>query len=119
MLDAFDGPAPPIVVDATGSEEVAARVREVRERSARRWAPLGLALNAEVPGSILRSSPWSLTPADTATLDAALDTGNLTLRGYDRTLRLAWTLCDLRGADKPTKDDVYAALTLREGQQAA
>ena len=101
------------------SEEVAARVREVRERSARRWAPLGLALNAEVPGSILRSSPWSLTPADTATLDAALDTGNLTLRGYDRTLRLAWTLCDLRGADKPTKDDVYAALTLREGQQAA
>ena len=28
---------------------------------------------SNLPGSILRSSPWSLTPADTATLDAALD----------------------------------------------
>lgn len=101
------------------SAQVAARVQEVRERSERRWKPLGLRLNAQVPGSILRSSPWAPEPGDVATLDQALDTGALTLRGYDRTLRLAWTLADLRGVDKPTREDVYAALTLREGQVAA
>lgn len=101
------------------SAAVAQRVLEVRDRSRRRWRPLGLSLNAQVPGSILRSSPWALAAADTRSLDQALDTASLTLRGYDATLRLAWTLCDLRGADKPTKDDVYAALTLREGRQAA
>lgn len=110
--DLASGPGEP-------SASVAGRVLEVRERSRRRWRPLGLSLNAQVPGSILRSSPWALPASDTASLDQALDTASLTLRGYDATLRLAWTLCDLRAAPRPTKDDVYAALTLREGTRAA
>ena len=97
------------------SASVADRVLEVRERSAARWAPLGHRLNAQVPGAVLRSSPWALEAGDIAVLDQALDTGSLTLRGYDRILRLAWTLCDLRGANRPTREDVFTALTLREG----
>ena len=41
---------------------------------------------------MLRSSPWALEAGDIAVLDQALDTGSLTLRGYDRILRLACLL---------------------------
>lgn len=101
------------------SAAVAARVFDVRERSRRRWRDLALMTNAQVPGTVLRSSPWALDARDVAVLDQALDTGSLTLRGYDRILRLAWTLADLRGVERPTKDDIYTALTLREGAVAA
>lgn len=101
------------------SAAVSARVFDVRERSRRRWRDLDLMTNAQVPGTVLRSSPWALDARDVAVLDQALDTGSLTLRGYDRILRLAWTLADLRGVERPTKDDIYTALTLREGAVAA
>ena len=45
----------------------------MRERSAARWAPLGHRLNAQVPGAVLRSSPWALEAGDIAVLDQALD----------------------------------------------
>jgi magnesium chelatase family protein len=37
------------------------------------------------------------------------------MRGYDRTLRLAWTVADVEGAARPTADHVGAALYLRKG----
>ena len=43
----------------------------------------------------------------------ALDRGDLTLRGVDRVLRLAWTLADLAERDRPTLPDLGAALALR------
>ena len=46
-------------------------------------------------------------------LDQALDRGRLSLRGYDRCLRMAWTLRDLDGGGTPTADDIASALTLR------
>lgn len=101
------------------SADVAARVAEARERARRRWEPLGYELNARVPGSVLRSCPWGLEKAATSVLDHSLDRGTLTLRGYDRTLRLAWTVGDLRGAERPSAEDVHMALTLREGALAA
>lgn len=101
------------------SERVAARVRQARERAECRWADLGVRTNAEVPGAVLRSSPWALSPSTTRPLDVALDRGALTLRGYDRALRLAWTMGDLRGEVRPTQDEVLAALTLRETEVAA
>lgn len=100
------------------SAVVAARVEEARERAARRWAELGLCTNAEVPGPVLRSTRWGLPGSVLAPLDRALDLGNLTLRGYDRTLRLAWTLCDLAGRTHPSADDVYRALCLRDAEAA-
>jgi magnesium chelatase family protein len=38
----------------------------------------------------------------------------LTARGYDRVLRLAWTLADLSRHDVPDADDVGQALGLRQ-----
>ncbi len=53
-------------------------------------------------------------------LDRALDRGQLTVRGYDRVLRLAWTEADLDGRTVPTRDHVGRALLLRtRGRVAA
>jgi magnesium chelatase family protein len=48
----------------------------------------------------------------------ALRRGALTLRGYDRLLRVAWTVADLAGHDRLRLDDVGRALYLRQGAGA-
>ena len=50
-----------------------------------------------------------------APADRALELGGLTMRGYDRVLKAAWTLADLEGAAAPTRDHVGRALFLRRG----
>ena len=88
-------------------------MRQARAVQAERLAPWGWSLNRDVPGSVLRTGPLALPRARTAVLDQALDRGRLSLRGYDRCLRMAWTLRDLDGGGTPTADDIAAALTLR------
>ena len=46
-------------------------------------------------------APCGSAPPTTRILDHALERGVLTARGYDRVLRLAWTLADLAGRDLP------------------
>ena len=102
------------------SEAVAARVLAAREVQRRRWEPLGWSLNSQVPGPQLRRRPWRLPSATTATLDRALDLGQVTVRGYDRILRLAWTSADLNGRTVPSPTDVGLALMYRtQGAVAA
>ncbi|HEY3199553.1 MAG TPA: hypothetical protein VGK55_03335, partial [Actinomycetes bacterium] len=36
-------------------------------------------------------------------------------RGLDRVLRVAWTLADLAGRDRPNRGDTSTALALRSG----
>ena len=48
-------------------------------------------------------------------LKTALDRGVLSIRGVDRTLRVAWTLADLAGRTSPGLDDVKTALSFRQG----
>ncbi|HWS31511.1 MAG TPA: YifB family Mg chelatase-like AAA ATPase [Actinoplanes sp.] len=76
-------------------------------------------LNADVPGADLRRPPWRLPAADTAILHAALDRGILSARGYDRCLRLAWTIADLDGRPRPDGGDVCEAYQLRMGEAGA
>jgi magnesium chelatase family protein len=102
------------------SAVVASRVREARGAQAERWAGTGWTLNSHVPGSRLRRGPWRLAPRVTRDLDQALDRGRLTLRGYDRVLRLGWTVADLAGRSTPDGHDLGAALLLRnQGPVAA
>ncbi len=100
---------------AEPSATVAARVARARQAAADRWAADGRHLNAEVPGVLLRQSPWRLPPADTAVLHTAVDRGALSARGYDRCLRLAWTIADLDGRPRPDGGDVCEAYQLRMG----
>jgi magnesium chelatase family protein len=37
------------------------------------------------------------------------------MRGYDRVLRLAWTIADVDGAARPTAEHIGRALFLRRG----
>jgi magnesium chelatase family protein len=91
------------------------RVVSARGAAAERLLDTPWTRNAEVTGSWLRQRGNRLPTATTASLDRALERGSLTMRGYDRTLRLAWTVADLDGAAVPTSHHVGAALYLRRG----
>jgi magnesium chelatase family protein len=109
---------PDVVPEATAV--VAERVRAARSAQARRWAGTGWQLNAQAPGPVLRRGRWRCHPSATAPLDRGVERGTLSVRGYDRVLRTAWTLADLRGRNSPGADDVATAYALRhQGQVAA
>jgi magnesium chelatase family protein len=103
---------------ATPSAEVAERVAGARRAAAARWAADGWRVNAEVPGPRLRRAPWRLPAKDTTGLRRALDHGLLSARGFDRVLRLAWTVSDLDGSDRPGRADVDEAIQLRMGENS-
>lgn len=106
--------------NAEASEVVAARVRAAREAAVARWAGDGGAwrANAEVPGPALRSSRWRLPRLVTRSADKQIDIGVLSARGYDRVLRIAWTLADLGGRQRPDAGDVNEATMLRTRRMA-
>src|SRR4051794_33986507 len=88
---------------------VAARVAAARTSQRERLAPLRRSVNGEISGPELRG-PLALAAAARCDLDRALDRGLLTVRGYDRVLRLAWTEADLDGCALPNRDHVGRAL---------
>lgn len=104
-----------LAVDAPGESTavVAQRVRAARDAARHRLQRWGLECNAELNGRLLRG-PLRLPGRATALLDRAMGTGVLSARGYDRVLRLAWTVADLQGKQRPEADDVELALTLRQ-----
>jgi magnesium chelatase family protein len=101
---------------AESSAVVAGRVAEARQRQSRRLAALGFQVNGEVPGSVLRHH---LPPPQGGELiDLALVRGQLSARGVDKVLRVAWTLADLGGRDTVEVSHVRAALAMRRGEGA-
>jgi magnesium chelatase family protein len=106
--------------DASGTETsaaVAERVARARAAARERWRTGGWQTNAEVPGRVLRST-HRLPRTTRAVLDRALDTGQVSARGYDRALRVAWSLADLAGRVLPDGDDLAEATDLRLGTAA-
>lgn len=91
------------------------RVAAARDRARRRLRDTSWTLNVQVPGSWLRDGPHAPPPAVRRALDAALERGAITLRGYDRVLRVAWSVADLEGRDRLTSDHVGRALFLKKG----
>ncbi|WP_078860458.1 YifB family Mg chelatase-like AAA ATPase [Streptomyces rubellomurinus] len=99
---------------AESTETVAARVLAARERAADRLANTPWRTNAEVPGHELRTR-WQLASDALNDVARQLERGLLTARGLDRVLRVAWTVADLAGRDRPDQRDVRTALVLRTG----
>ncbi|QYX77266.1 YifB family Mg chelatase-like AAA ATPase [Streptomyces akebiae] len=93
---------------------VADRVRSARERAAERLLGTPWRTNSEVPGRELRSR-WHAAPGAMDEAERCLERGGLTARGLDRVLRVAWTIADLVGHDRPDATDVSLALQLRTG----
>jgi magnesium chelatase family protein len=100
-------------VDGESTAQVRNRVAQARDTAAQRWRPHGFRTNAEVSGSLLRRK-FRPSNAAMAPLRTALDRGLLSIRGLDRTLRVAWSLADLAGRTAPGLDEVAAALSFRQ-----
>ena len=101
------------------SAEVAARVCSARAVALERWQATGWRTNADAPGGALRQSPWRLPRAAVLPAEQHLDRGELSARGFDRVLRLAWTVADLAGHVVPDAGDMSEAVFLRTGRMAA
>lgn len=97
------------------SAQLRERVEEARSRAARRLRGTPWSVNGSVNGDWLRAPSNRLSRAATAVLDAALSRGSITVRGYDRVLRLGWTLADLAGKPAPERAEIRRALALRGG----
>ncbi|WP_329380932.1 YifB family Mg chelatase-like AAA ATPase [Streptomyces sp. NBC_01716] len=93
---------------------VAGRIKEARLRSVERLAGTPWTVNSEVPGHELRTR-WVTAPGALDAAERDLERGLLTARGLDRVLRVAWTVADLAGRDRPDGRDVGLALELRTG----
>jgi magnesium chelatase family protein len=100
------------------SQELRLAVENARAAARERLRGTGWTTNSQAGGTWLRDPEHRIAASARATLDRSLERGALTMRGYDRTLRLAWTLADLDGAASPAADHVARALYLRRGVTA-
>jgi magnesium chelatase family protein len=93
------------------SAVVLARVEAARDRAATRLRGTPWRQNADIPGSELRRV-FVLGPGALAPLERAMDLGEISARGVDRVIRVAWTLADLAGVARPTVSETSYALGL-------
>lgn len=107
-VEMFDGTTP------ESTAVVAERVRLARDRAAHRFAGLPWSVNGQLPGRDLRRR-FRAAPGASIQVEEAFARGTLTARGVDRVLRLAWTLADLAGRDRPGVLEMGEALAYRTG----
>ncbi|MDO5075817.1 YifB family Mg chelatase-like AAA ATPase [Corynebacterium sp.] len=96
--------------NAEASATIAERVAAARERALARFG----CVNGQMGSHTIRRD----YPADDdamALLAAHLRVGDISQRGVDRALKVAWTLCDLQAGTRPNLDHVARALEFREG----
>jgi magnesium chelatase family protein len=93
------------------SAVVAQRVAAARQRCAARFGGTPWRVNAEVPGTVLRRS-FPPKPKALASLDRVMELGQVSARGADKIVRVAWSLADLAGEDQPGPDQINLAIGL-------
>ncbi|USR79935.1 YifB family Mg chelatase-like AAA ATPase [Arcanobacterium pinnipediorum] len=101
-------------ISAPSSAQLRSRVMCAREKQ---YARANM-LNSRLPGSWLRKNT-ALSSTISALLDTKLRTGQLSMRGMDRVLRMAWSVADLAGHDQPSDDDIALAFSLRTALEAS
>jgi magnesium chelatase family protein len=72
-----------------------------------------------VPGATLRAPRWLLPRPVLRPIQGFMERGSLSARGFDRVLRLSWTLADLAGRSVPSAEEVAEALYFRTGGGSA
>ena len=116
LVDYHGHPEADRVVVAMGS--ATGTLRETVDELNAQGQKVGLAivrLYRPFPADALRAA---LPATVTRPIDRGVERGVLSMRGYDRVLRVAWTLADLDGATQPSLDHVGRALFLRQGVAA-
>ncbi len=91
-------------------------VQQARDRSLERNQKGGFLLNANLPQSFMRAQ---LDAKITMVLDQSLKRGQLSMRGYDRCMRLAFTLADLDGSSVTSQHIARAMFMRGEDRLAA
>jgi magnesium chelatase family protein len=96
---------------AETSAVVAGRVAAARDRATRRLAGTPWRLNAEIPGAELRRA---FPPEQGAlkSLDRAMELGQVSARGADKIVRVAWSVADLAGKPRPGAGEIDVAIAL-------
>lgn len=90
------------------SATIRERVVEARDRASTRWRRLGFETddsgrhwkNADISGAFIRRHA-SFEDEASVLLEWKLKEGELTQRGIDKVLRVAWTIADLEGSEEP------------------
>ncbi|MFT4287244.1 YifB family Mg chelatase-like AAA ATPase [Nocardioides sp.] len=111
-------PSPQHYDDFTGRDATArirAKVTAARAVQAERYAGRDWRLNGQAPGAELRDR-WPLTLDGAHQVNLAVLAGQLSRRGAVRVHRLAWTVADLLGVERPGVPEVMTALDLRLGR---
>lgn len=123
LLDRIDlrarlAPISRAILNAGAAGEPSAIVRDrvsgARERAARRFRDTPWSTNAQIPGPVIRRC-WPLGDDALESLRRDADRSRLSSRGVERVLKVAWTVADLVGHDRPTAGDVDVARGLRFG----
>jgi magnesium chelatase family protein len=98
------------------SAVVRERVIAARQLSARRFVDFPWSTNSEVPPASLRLDFHPESGGAELLNSYVGQTGGL--RGSHRVLRVAWSLADLAGNRRPTREDVALAIHLRNSEMA-
>lgn len=106
--DSMEGEEPP----AMSTAEMRRQVLAARARRQARHATLGLRLNARLSGAPLRHSIL-LRPDALALLENALQVFNISMRAYDRILRLSRTIADVEASESVEAEHVAEAIQYR------
>jgi magnesium chelatase family protein len=96
---------------AESSAVVGKRVAAARERAAARLRGTPWRLNAEIPGAELRRT-FTPAPGALRPLDQAMELGQVSARGADKIVRVAWSVADLAGKPRPGRGEIETAIGL-------
>jgi magnesium chelatase family protein len=96
---------------AETSEVVGKRVAAAREHAAGRLRGTPWRLNAEIPGAELRRD-FAPEPGALRELDHVMELGQISARGADKIVRVAWSVADLEGLPRPGADQIHTAISL-------
>ncbi len=98
---------------ATSTAAARELVQQARSRARHRLASTPWSINARVVSRWLRAPDNRPRREAYAPLALALERGQVTMRGHDRVLRVAWTIADLAGAPRPELEHIHEALSYR------
>lgn len=111
----LNGTPPATVTNATGQAgsnpdaQSAARIVAARDRACHRLRDTSWRLNADIPGAELRRS-YPPSPEALAPVTRAVDLGEISVCAARQIVRVAWTLADLAGTDRPGAQECGQAL---------
>lgn len=98
--------------DGETSEQIGQRVLAAREIQKKRYQHLPISLNSEADGTLLQDVA-ALDDAGKKLINQALDKMRLSMRSYNRILRVARTIADMTGSERVHTTHISEALHYR------